>query len=75
MTVAGNHGKERAEQTFLSCHLNPSHLVILFLARLSPYNADAQLTVAHSASIEAISVEVTVGLVDSRKKISTLTHT
>ncbi|GLD48306.1 protein phosphatase 1 regulatory subunit 12A isoform X1 [Lates japonicus] len=47
MTVAGNHGKERGEQTFLSCHLNPSPLVILSLACLSPYDAKAQLTVAH----------------------------
>ncbi|TKS90552.1 Protein phosphatase 1 regulatory subunit 12A [Collichthys lucidus] len=50
MTVAGNRGKERAEQTFLSCHLNPSPAAILSPACLSPrYNAKTQLTVAHRA--------------------------
>lgn len=37
MTVAGNHGKERererAGQTFLSCHLNPSPRVALLCGR------------------------------------------
>lgn len=59
MTVAGNHGKERAEQTFLSCHLNPSPPVIPSLACLSPVQCQGPADFCPLSSIKAISVEVT----------------
>lgn len=59
MTVAGNHGKARGEQTFLSCHLNPSPPVILPLALPLPVRCQGPADCCPLSSIKAISVEVT----------------
>lgn len=58
MTVAGNHSKERAEKTFLSCHLNPSPLVILS-GLLFPIRCQGPADCCPLSSIKAIRVEVT----------------
>lgn len=66
MTVAGNHGKDRAEQTFLSCHLNPSLQSFPPSVSLSlspgppvPIQCQGPADCCPLSSIKAISVEVT----------------
>lgn len=73
MTVFGNHGKERAEHTFLSCHLNPSPLVIPSGLPVSiPCQGPADY--CPLSSIKAISVEVTRACRLSQENLYTDLH-